>query len=143
MKLRPLTDVASELGLDPAHMLPWGRDRAKIDLAALEGRSPRGRLVLVSAVTPTPAGEGNALNPGTIHGVPVFVTSAMPAMTAGLKSVLVTNPDFYGLAEREGMTVQRNPYLYQANGQIGLFAKFRLGGAVLQAEAHYYLTQHA
>jgi predicted phage gp36 major capsid-like protein len=33
------------------------------------------------------------------------------------------------------MVVSRNPYLYQANGQIGLFAKVRQGGAVLQAEA--------
>src|SRR5208282_2328868 len=40
------------------HVIPWGRHRAKIELAALEARPPRGRLVLVSAITPTPPGEG-------------------------------------------------------------------------------------
>lgn len=60
MQLRPLSDVAAELGLPAEHVLPWGRHRAKVDLAALESRAsaPQGRLVLVSAVTPTPAGEG-------------------------------------------------------------------------------------
>src|SRR5512134_1844304 len=54
----PITDVAKALGIDPAHLEPYGRDKAKVALAALEGREPRGRLVLVSAITPTPAGEG-------------------------------------------------------------------------------------
>ncbi len=89
----------------------------------------------------TPQGTGNVSNDGTLHGVPVYTTDEMPAMTTGQKSVLVINPDFYGVAEREGMTVVRNPYLYQATGQIGLFARFRLGGAVLQSEAAYYITQ--
>jgi formate--tetrahydrofolate ligase len=57
--LRPLHDVAADLDIAPAHVLPWGRDRAKIDLAALDGAPKgRGRLVLVSAINPTPAGEG-------------------------------------------------------------------------------------
>jgi predicted phage gp36 major capsid-like protein len=42
--------------------------------------------------------------------------------------------------ERSGLTVQRNPWLYQGTGQIGLFSNARMGGAVLQAEALYYLT---
>ncbi len=51
--------VARELDLDPAHVVPWGRQKAKIELAALDG-PPRGqgRLILVSAINPTPAGEG-------------------------------------------------------------------------------------
>jgi formate--tetrahydrofolate ligase len=57
--LRPLHDVAADLDIAPDHVLPWGRDRAKIDLAALHGAPKgRGRLVLVSAINPTPAGEG-------------------------------------------------------------------------------------
>jgi formate--tetrahydrofolate ligase len=56
--LRPIVDVAAELGIAPEHVIPWGPDRAKVDLAALEGRPPTGRLVLVSAITPTPSGEG-------------------------------------------------------------------------------------
>src|SRR5208283_2482882 len=56
--LRPIQEVAARLGLKPEHVLPWGRHRAKVELAAFEGRPSRGRLVLVSAITPTPPGEG-------------------------------------------------------------------------------------
>lgn len=54
--MRPITDVANELGLAPEHLFPWGPGRAKI---ALEATGPvRGKLVLVTAMTPTPTGEG-------------------------------------------------------------------------------------
>jgi predicted phage gp36 major capsid-like protein len=55
----------------------------------------------------------------------------------------MVNPDFYGVANRRGMSVSRNPYLYQATGQIGLFATYRQGAAVLQSEAITYFQQHA
>src|SRR5205085_6042112 len=55
---RPIQDIARALELDPAHLEPYGRHKAKVALAALDGRPPRGRLVLVSAITPTPSGEG-------------------------------------------------------------------------------------
>src|SRR5262245_8796289 len=56
---RPILEVARELGLQDADIEPYGRGKAKIELAALE-RPPRakGRLILVSAINPTPAGEG-------------------------------------------------------------------------------------
>ncbi len=58
--LRPILDVARDAGLDPADVIPWGRHKAKISLDALARRdgAPQGRLVLVSAINPTPAGEG-------------------------------------------------------------------------------------
>jgi formate--tetrahydrofolate ligase len=56
--LRPIHEVAARLGLRSEHVIPWGRHRAKVELAAFEGRPARGRLVLVSAITPTPPGEG-------------------------------------------------------------------------------------
>lgn len=54
--LRPILDVARELGLDEAHVHPWGPYRAKVSLDAIA--EPKGRLVLVSAINPTPPGEG-------------------------------------------------------------------------------------
>jgi formate--tetrahydrofolate ligase len=57
----PIAEVAARLGVDSRHVLPYGRDKAKLDLEALEGprrREGEGRLVLVSAITPTRAGEG-------------------------------------------------------------------------------------
>jgi formate--tetrahydrofolate ligase len=58
--LRPILDVARDAGLDPSDVTPWGRHKAKISLDALTRRAgaPTGRLVLVSAINPTPAGEG-------------------------------------------------------------------------------------
>jgi formate--tetrahydrofolate ligase len=54
--MRPIKEVARDLGIEDAHFEPYGRDKGKVELAAM--REPRGRLVLVSAITPTPAGEG-------------------------------------------------------------------------------------
>ena len=59
--LRPITEVAADLKIDADHLEPYGRDKAKVRLEALhraEASRPRGRLILVSAITPTPAGEG-------------------------------------------------------------------------------------
>ncbi|MGE6762663.1 formate--tetrahydrofolate ligase [Corallococcus interemptor] len=58
MTLRPITEVGAELGLAPEDVLPWGRDRAKVSLDALGRRNHQGRMVLVSAINPTPPGEG-------------------------------------------------------------------------------------
>src|SRR5258706_208928 len=54
-----IANVAKELGIEEEHVETYGRDKAKIDLAAVN-RAPRGasRLVLLSAINPTPAGEG-------------------------------------------------------------------------------------
>jgi len=57
---RPIADVARELGLAPEEWLPYGRDKAKVLLPALAARreQPDGKLVVVSSITPTPAGDG-------------------------------------------------------------------------------------
>src|SRR3954454_17684718 len=56
---RPIDAVAQDLGLSNDDYDLYGRGKAKLDLAAI-GRAPRGkgRLVLVTAINPTPAGEG-------------------------------------------------------------------------------------
>ena len=58
--ITPITDVAAGLGLDAADVLPYGHDKAKVDLRALARRAgqPDGKLVLVSSITPTPPGDG-------------------------------------------------------------------------------------
>jgi formate--tetrahydrofolate ligase len=59
-RLRPIVDVAAELGLSPDDLLLYGRYKAKVPVKLLEGMSGRrdGKLVLVTSMTPTPAGEG-------------------------------------------------------------------------------------
>ncbi len=56
--MRPILEVAAALGLEREHLEPYGRSKAKVALRAVNGRPPTGRLILVSAITPTPAGEG-------------------------------------------------------------------------------------
>jgi formate--tetrahydrofolate ligase len=60
---RPIVDVARELGLRDDEIEPYGRAKAKITLAGierLETERPRGKYVLVTAISPTPLGEGKS-----------------------------------------------------------------------------------
>jgi formate--tetrahydrofolate ligase len=59
-KLRPIADVAAEVGLKPDEILPYGRYKAKVSAEAVARRKPKGRLVLVTGINPTPAGEGKS-----------------------------------------------------------------------------------
>ena len=59
-KLRPIAEVAAELGLGPEEILPYGRHKAKISAEAIARRTAKGRLVLVTGINPTPAGEGKS-----------------------------------------------------------------------------------
>ena len=84
----------------------------------------------------TPAG-------GDFMGYPAYIAPDMDAIAKDGKAVVFGDFSMYAFAEREGVTLSRNPYLYQANGQVGLFVKQRFGGAVLQTLAFKYLTQHS
>ncbi|WP_298403685.1 formate--tetrahydrofolate ligase [uncultured Chloroflexus sp.] len=59
-RLEPIGVIAERLGLPTEYLEPYGRYRGKIDLAFLDDYAdrPRGRYILVSAITPTPLGEG-------------------------------------------------------------------------------------
>ena len=57
---RPIADVAAEIGLGPDDILPYGKFKAKITAEAVASRKPSGRLVLVTGINPTPAGEGKS-----------------------------------------------------------------------------------
>ncbi len=59
-KLRPIQEVAAELGLGPDDILPYGRYKAKISADVVARAKPKGRLVLVTGINPTPAGEGKS-----------------------------------------------------------------------------------
>ncbi|GJL77780.1 MAG: formate--tetrahydrofolate ligase [Nitrospinaceae bacterium] len=55
---KPISDIASSLGLTADDIIPYGDTKAKVRLSVLEKNPQRGKLILVSAITPTPAGEG-------------------------------------------------------------------------------------
>jgi len=58
--LRPIEDVADGAGLERDEIEPYGRHKAKVDLSVLDRLAdrPDGHLVVVTAITPTRAGEG-------------------------------------------------------------------------------------
>ncbi len=63
VKLRPILDVAQEIGLTEDNIDYYGRYKAKIHLNVLEqyATRPGGKLILVTGMTPTPAGEGKTV----------------------------------------------------------------------------------
>jgi formate--tetrahydrofolate ligase len=57
---RPIDEVAAELGLDPGRIEHYGRFKAKVPIAEVDLARRRGKLVLVTGITPTTAGEGKS-----------------------------------------------------------------------------------
>ena len=58
-QLRPITEIAKTLGIAEEHIEPYGRYKAKLTPAAFAGaKDAHGKLILVTAINPTPAGEG-------------------------------------------------------------------------------------
>ncbi|NVD39490.1 formate--tetrahydrofolate ligase [Ensifer sp. HO-A22] len=59
-KKKPILEIGAKLGIPPEHLLPYGHDKAKIsaDFIAAQKERKNGHLILVTAINPTPAGEG-------------------------------------------------------------------------------------
>ena len=59
-KKKPIMEIGAKLGIPSEHLLPYGHDKAKIsaDFIAQQKGKKNGKLVLVTAINPTPAGEG-------------------------------------------------------------------------------------
>ncbi len=57
-KMKPIAEIAATAGVGDEYLEPYGRYKAKIDLSYIKECKKEGKLVLVTAITPTPAGEG-------------------------------------------------------------------------------------
>jgi len=58
-KMSPITEIAATAGIEDKYLEQYGRYKAKVDLSLLkENKNADGKLILVTAITPTPAGEG-------------------------------------------------------------------------------------
>ena len=58
-EMKPITEIAEKAGIDRKYLEQYGNYKAKIDLSIVkENQKPNGKLILVTAITPTPAGEG-------------------------------------------------------------------------------------
>ncbi|MEE8045284.1 MAG: formate--tetrahydrofolate ligase [Dehalococcoidia bacterium] len=68
--MRPIADLAADLGLDPSVLEPYGHDKAKIPLDAFPDSAEKAKLIVVTAITPTPAGEGKSTTAvGLVQGL--------------------------------------------------------------------------
>lgn len=57
--MKPITEIAKKAGIEQKYIEQYGKYKAKVDLSFLkENKNPDGKLILVTAITPTPAGEG-------------------------------------------------------------------------------------
>jgi len=81
-ELDPIVDVAADLGLDPKDIIPFGWTKAKVPIDVLDAAAEsatNGALILVTAMSPTPAGEGK--------------TTTSIGLTDGLNELAKTNPE--------------------------------------------------
>jgi len=65
---KPIQQIADKLGIKPDDVMPYGRDKAKLPLTLIdENKVQKAKLVLVSAISPTPAGEGKTTTTIGLH----------------------------------------------------------------------------
>ena len=113
----------------------------------IKGVSTSGFFAFINQPAQGPVGSnyGNgAIGDPGVMGYPIFVSDDLTIYTDTSGTVAKTpvvfgNWSYYGVVERPGMMVQRNPYLHMDSGQISLFASIYRGGGVLQSEAFYAL----
>ena len=83
----------------------------------------------------------SAGQPDTILGRPVITNNSMPTAAADAATIVIGDFSYYWIADRAGVSVSVNPYLYMANGYIGYFANKRFDGKIAQAAAFRKLVQ--
>lgn len=82
-KVRPIAEIAAGMGIAPDDVIPYGRYMSKVTLDALSGPSLKsdGKLILVTAITATPAGEGKTVTTiGLIQGLSKIGKSVVGAL---------------------------------------------------------------
>ncbi|MEE9177061.1 MAG: formate--tetrahydrofolate ligase, partial [Acidimicrobiia bacterium] len=73
--VKPVREIALEVGLEESDIIPYGDTKAKIHLDALRriGSSPKGKYIDVTAITPTPLGEGKTTTAiGLVQGLGIL-----------------------------------------------------------------------
>lgn len=79
--MKPIQEIAQAAGIDEVNLSPYGRYIAKVDPAPYAAQPDRARLILVTAINPTPAGEGKTtVSVGLADGMTVLGKKAMLAL---------------------------------------------------------------
>lgn len=80
-QMRPITEIARAAGIDKENLCPYGRYMAKVNPAPYAAQPDRARLILVTAINPTPAGEGKTtVSVGLADGMTVLGKKTMLAL---------------------------------------------------------------
>ena len=68
--MRKIDDIAIDMGIDPGKLEPYGHDKAKVPLDAFPNVDDKAKLIVITAITPTPAGEGKSTTAvGLVQGL--------------------------------------------------------------------------
>ncbi|MEA2001478.1 MAG: formate--tetrahydrofolate ligase [Actinomycetota bacterium] len=81
--VKPIVEIADKLGIDHRHLIPFGHDKAKVHLDILKDLTdrPRGKYIDVTAITPTPLGEGKTTTAvGLVQGLGLLGHQAIAAI---------------------------------------------------------------
>ena len=79
--MRPIAEIADKLGLDRDVIIPYGHYKAKIPLEATRSDGRRGKVVVVTGITPTPAGEGKTTTSvGLVQGLGAIGKNAVATL---------------------------------------------------------------
>ncbi|MFC5328138.1 formate--tetrahydrofolate ligase [Brachybacterium fresconis] len=78
--LRPIAEIAERAGIPADALVPYGSDKAKVDVRKMSAPASHGKLVLVSAMSPTPAGEGKSTT--TVGVADAFTLKGQSTMVA-------------------------------------------------------------
>ena len=81
-EMKPITEIAAQLGLQSEDVIPYGHYKAKINHKLAKRDKPEGKLILMTAISPTPAGEGKtttSVGLADAHERPGQKDDALPA----------------------------------------------------------------
>ncbi len=78
--MKPITEIAQSIGIEGEALEPYGHYKAKIDPSTLQTKTATGKVVLVTAISPTPAGEGKSTV--TVGLADAFTTLGKKAIVA-------------------------------------------------------------
>ena len=100
---------------------------------------PEASAVSAAAVTLADAPAPEPFRPSTVAPVSTF----MPAIAAGAKSILFGDLGYYWVADRQGRSFKRLNELFAATGQVGFLSSERVDGKLILPEAVKVLAQKA
>ena len=92
-KIKPITEVAEQAGIDPDKLELYGKYKAKLPLDYIQNlpERPDAKLILVTAMNPTPAGEGKTtVSIGLAQGLKLVGKNPILALSVGLVEVAAT-----------------------------------------------------